>query len=353
MEKELHLFCLELNHEKCIDKLRLMLSKEEQISQYDLIYENYHGLNDSYSIIPGLNRKIKFIALCKYYSDELFCEEENSKISEKWLLSLFNHDYSINSFLYTACQICDIRNRNRINIILTQYMPENRRCFPYVLLHAAGVLAFGSMVNLLFGNKNFTRIPIAFLFNDNETGPHGDRYEYPIDFFNHDLSHYYMTINSIKKYDINSILESMSFYNPQTIKRRILDVFIHSYIFEDDTRSSQQNINMFDDFNQRFLNIVTFFDEFDHKYIFSYLMKSVDIDDDIKLKYEEYKNNLSKIETGYRANMKTYDEFDFMLINNLMSKENFEEYENELFEKKKAILEVSSVFIKEFLKYLN
>lgn len=353
MEQELQLFCMDWNHKKCIEQLRLMLSKDEQISEYDSIYENYHGPNDLHSLIPNLNRKIKFMALCKYYSDELFYEFENSKTDETWLLSLFNQDYSIHSFLYTSYQICNIRNRNKMPYIIRQPIPENRKCFPYILLDKAGLVSFGTMINLLFGNSNFTRIPICFLFNDSEKGPHGNRFNSPETFFNHDLGHYYTTLNCIKKYDINLILDILPTYPDRTIKRNILNVYLHTYIFEENMTTLGQNLNIFDNFNEKFLNIVNEIDQFDHRYFFSYLMKSIDIDDYLKLKYIEYKEQFSKIEQESIILLKRYDESEYMYLNQLMLKEDFLKIEDKLFEKRDKMTELSSEFIKEFLRYLD
>lgn len=351
MEIQLKLFCSELDFNLCINSLRDKLKKTNQIQEYDSIYELFLQENSNYTIdtiITGLSRKIKFITLCKYYANELYPNKKVQEIkNEEWLLSLFDMEFSIQSFLETCYKLSFYPKEIDENDKIPRFgIPENRKCFPYVLLDKAANLSFESVNSLLFEKREYTRIPLGFLLFEADSGPHGSLYTSPGNFFDHDYNHYYIVMKSIEKYNMEDILDFYNRYPIRTIKRRMIDIYLHSNIFEENIKGDK---NILDNFDKKFIDIFRIFDEYDIKWIFKYFMESVDINNnELSVDYIEYKKQLEDIEEQALISMHKFHKLE---------QENADEEvifqaEDDFFQFKEKLTNISLVFAEKFLNYL-
>ena len=386
IQEKLFLYCRSTDLNECIITLKDKLKKNSQVEEYDLIYNNFVDTSslEEYSQtsdIQDLNRPIHLMIFCQIYRHLLFPEHfhEVAYVSDErmeWVLSLFDRVYSPISFTFIAYQLVNfygksfrddedylklkkklyyysIENRqilidltieNSPYISFIDYvLPKNRFCFPYILLHNASKLSFESMATLLVYDERITKIPIGFRFfiDINTEGPHGNFFDIPQSFFDHDLSHFYNTLHSICKYNVSNIWKEMKVIRIGTAFRKLVDVYIHIFIFDtsDVINESYQrvevgdisenrhrhvcvplNFNIFDNFKDNILTIPNNLDENDHGYLFKYLMSANDINDNELIeRYFEYQLQYNELKETLLSIRKDLSKLDF----------EFEKYENE------------------------
>ena len=319
IQEKLFLYCRSENKDECIITLKDKLKKINQVEEYDLIYNNFVdtsslGEYSQLSEIKDLNRPIHLMIFCQIYRHLLFPEHFSNftSISEgrmEWLLSLFDKEYCSLSFVFVSGQLCNLYDNQSIQLnddyhvqyynnkelilslkyphspeidIPSFFLPKNRFCFPYILLHKASNLSFESMASLLVYDPRISKIPIGFKFYiDIKSGPHGGKYDTPQLFFDHDEDHFRSVIRNILYYNINDIWKLIKTIRLGTAFRKFIDVYIHMFLFENDPpyKSKSVNVNIFDNFNKYSLNLVNNFDQYDQGYVIKYLMSANDIND--------------------------------------------------------------------------
>lgn len=325
IQERLFRFCGTSNIDGCVKFLKSEIKKNRQIESYNLIYNNFLEIHpesyDENTIIPGLENKIELMIYCQFYNYLLFkqcskCEISDEKIN--WIISLFDTEYSSVRFLFVGHQLCSLYS-NRIfddsniyskfnypnfRILGSPFIffsnfkfPLNRKCFVYILLHKSGNLSFESMNDFLFGNSNYSKIPISFKFYSSSDGPHGGLIPKADEFFKHDLFHMRYLFDNITFCNFDIIMSMSQKFKKGTIKRRMIDIFLHVEIFEKAifSRRNFEIVNIFDNFKDSFLNILQHIDPHDAGNLFKYLMSSEDINNNILMKeYKKY--NIEQIE---------------------------------------------------------
>ena len=367
IQEKLFLYCRSENKDECIITLKDKLKKINQVDEYDLIYNNFVDITpfEEYtylSLIENLNRPIHLMIFCQIYRHLLFPEHFNefTPITEErmeWILSLFDRQYGVLSFIFISYQLVNIygksfkdgetiffnrkredhfspENRQTLIDLTIDFSPfieffgydffGNRFSFPYILLGNASNLSFESMTTLLVCDERFTKIPVGFKFyiDDNTNGPHGNYYNTPETFFEHDLEHFTTTLNNIRDYNINDIWRQMKIIRVGTAFRKVMDVYIFMYIFEHFDRTTEINRNVFDDFEKKLLKVIDKLDDSDHGYLFKYLMSANDINDNILIgRYFEYQGqyNVSRAKLIDIRNeySKVLRESDYVRVNEL------------------------------------
>lgn len=330
IQDKLFIYCRSVDLNDCISILKNKIRKENQIQEYDRIYNEFiktHTLEeyDQNTIIECLNVKIKLMIFCQIYRHlllpHLFQSETN--ISDKkieWILSLFEKQYSIFSFIFVSRQLCclydndvfggEISKVNEMFLIYNEklvelrvngspcvtqfddidYLPTNRFCFPYVLLHKAGNLSYDSVISLLVEDPIMTKIPLSFKFTITlGEGPHGGEYNNCGQFFEHDMEHMHTIMDNISYFNYDDINNRLKDLVKGSLNWKIHALYVFMYIFEIDSHPEMSR-NMFDEFETHFRRIIYNGDSQDYHYIFEYLMNSSEINnEEYIVEYMEFK----------------------------------------------------------------
>lgn len=257
---------------------------------------------------------------CQIYNYLLFkhcSKKELSNEKKNWIMSLFDIQYSSARFLFVSYQLCSLYSDKIFDDsfdILGMDYPEfkilgspyvylrkikfsrDRNSFIYILLHKSGNLLFESMNNFLFDNSKYSKIPISFKFHSDGQSPHGDSVSDPIAFFDHDIVHMHLVLSNMKFYNFDIIISMSQKFKKGTVKRRMVDMFLHYQVFEYHYTEYDKvgKINIFENYENSFSEII-YFDVYDMGSLFEYLMSSEDItDNNLICEYKKY--NIEQIE---------------------------------------------------------
>lgn len=379
---ELKKYCKSEDFKECMEIMKNNLTRKFQMDMYDEIYSNFVSDNNPNTIVPNLDKVIKLMILAQIYKDCIFNKSEFPNYSKIEILKeKYNNEHSINSFVNDSYFLCGIYEEFEFSD--KKYyinLPTNHNCYPYILLHNAGNLGFISMIKMLFGNPNFTKIPIVFKLYPDNTGPHGGIYDMANMFFDHDLSHMFSTIRNIAFYNIPKILDIVKQINFEKLefKDRYIIIFLHILIFEKYIESDY--INNFNDkiyhlYKKNKYNNANPFDIVDFKN-FSSLIKDFDITDfihiinfltnnctelngfkqkynDINKLYQEFINESESIfiDKNYVFNTEKYE----YLLDNILNEseniinENENKYTEIVIKIENKILEIRQNLVKEFI----
>ena len=302
--EELNIFCLSKDFENCLKILKDRLKHQNQVDIYDSLYfpfvktiskeEKYYNI-----IIPGLEYFIKLLSLSLIYKKHLFpTVDETFEFSEEDLLFIkysMYKQYTMRTFFGTMSQILDLNykylfyedmkstNLQRYNNIIFSH---NRISCVYALLHNAGSLSFSTSANMLL-NDNFGKAFLSFKLYNNKGGAHGGSFKNPSDFLDHDLGHYEMVIQSYDIFDFSKLIKFKKNLPNNCIQRHFLDVFAHTFIFEDNLPArDKSNINILDFYQMFYENPFKSHDRYDHIYIIKYFLEAYDLNE--RMKKEEF-----------------------------------------------------------------
>lgn len=340
MELErLMIFCKSTSFDECVQILKTKLSKKIQVEHYDFIYDRFVSETnlenfDVNLVIPGLENVIELMILSQIYKHQLFpkyvlefeiTDDQRDEIQK--YLSIEN--FSIKSFMETSAKLCaifdDLLSGGRKYGINISNFPTNRFCFPYILLHKAGNLSFGSVVSMLFENPTYSKLPISFKFYNDLIGPHGGFFEKPYMFFDHDTDHIKETLSNIANYNVNAIISKLHTLQKGTFERRFIEIYLHVIFFEErlyreinyrETGDAidytdcveiytYNNINPFERFYEIKQILIDTFDLYDMCYIFKYLFESYDLN--------QYTDNLELLTINFIAFNEKYNKIRHLL----------------------------------------
>lgn len=237
-------FCKMTDFDDCIDFLKSKLDKNTQISEYDNIYNSFIKTNnyDENTIIPGLEYKMRLLVFCKFYDCFMFpMSIQPVKIHKKhFAISLLLRSFSCSSFIETYLELSSEQDFIPISF------SNERLYFPYVLISSDDIddISKENTIRLLFENSIYSKIPLRFSMITSQSN-------------DQDVICYYNFTLSSSNYNI------VNNFIPNTVKRRIIEVYLYSYTYLtiDD--------NPFDNFEQKFLDVQSDFTIF--------LMLSIDL----------------------------------------------------------------------------
>ena len=277
--------------EDAIKILPKRLKKNHQMEMYNRIYNQYFfSLTDNvgyeFKIVKNLNDAIQFLVFSQIYKHYIVLGLERIDYSDKEeiILSILSDEYFIDSFINTAFYILDDFEGKIIEFYVEQY-PQNRLCFPYILAHKAGLLSFDSMADMLIMDENFSKIPIVFKLEYEETGgPHDGKFNEKTEFFYHDYEHFSYVQNNIKIYNLKKTRQFMRSLNKNSFEFKFMNLFVQVEMFEsfsdgpyDHLRNNEELLHRIDNFLE---DLIRYLDTFDIGYAYSYLRKYIDIEID-------------------------------------------------------------------------
>lgn len=345
IEFELFNFCDETSFAKCLECLRNKLTKNSQIDDYDYIYDSFIDENNmenfnSKTIIPGLESKVKLMIFCRIYDYALFpgkiLQREISDYRMNQIVQLLDMQFSFDSFISAGTLVSNLYNDASF-FEDENALPKNRLCFPYILIHKAGQLSFTSMNRLLFENPNYTKIPLSLLILNSKNGPHKNIFSTSESFYYHDTEHLRIVLDNISKFDFEKIRRISKLYPKKTIKRSIIDIYIHTYVFErqyqipkyftknsiyyedenkngihydgndeddvdeddEDDEEVIENLDIFENFSEKFMDIHKIFEPNDAVYVFKYLLSSEDLNKDLSEFLQDYLAKKSMLDSNF------------------------------------------------------
>ena len=360
-------------------------------SIYNSFVNSLDGLNDerynSFEIIDGLDIPIYMMIFCQVYRHLLFPLKfpHETRLNDdllKWLVNLFDKRYSTLSLILVSKQLINLYHevkftKEEIEYVFNQasidkiypqnaildtlmvgspniYMnydnktlPKNRFCFFYIMMGNSSNLSFDSLNKLLFDDDRITKIPIGFKFYTDKKGPHGGNYK-PFNFFEHDEIHSTTITMNISHVNFQAIRDKLKSLVPNTLIYRIFVIFFHSSIFEELRQEiikyddeflnkfclyvsvfTYSNVNILDDFEEKFVRIPENIDTADMRFVFEYLVNSYDVsektDSELIIRYTNFKNRFSEVEDEFNKinamsnnpTIENYDEYRDTIVANI------------------------------------
>lgn len=333
-------YCGTSSLEECVSFMQNKLVKDNQISEYDEIYDFafQNNLTNTNEVIPNLHKKVEMIIYCQYFRYLLYpnmCKfKELFEKRMKWLLKFFSiTEYTISSFISICGKLINLFSSESKSqptdesTVFFRIKPNSSRVFyPYVLIGNLNILSFDSLSELLFWDSRYSKIPLEFKLYNEEIF---SRMFSPVDLLYSDMHNLDLFQQANAICNLQDVSDRINSYPKNSVKRKLMNVFAVTNFFKnliptvDFDTDELIGPDLFSDFKTNFMKIPTMYNPIKFQEVVEYLKDKEFYTNLVGDITQRYKDKVSR----FTNKMDYWEDEEFVSIKKELRDKNVEIFE--------------------------